>query len=114
MWAAPQISKTGCQVTEASHAPEKTENLLSDSVWNEAIRRIGWENLRVKILEYVPEGVSLKERECWWIRDDAIGRPEIRLQFKSGRWGTDQAHGRGKGEDERKKDGSYELRPPNQ
>ena len=46
----------------------KDGKFLSDSVWNEAIRRIGWENLRVKILEYVPEGVSLKERECWWIK----------------------------------------------
>ena len=46
----------------------KDGKFLSDSVWNEAIRRIGWENLRVKILEYVPEGVSLKERECFWIR----------------------------------------------
>tara|TARA_B110000858_G_scaffold195011_1_gene250533 strand:+ start:3646 stop:4524 length:879 start_codon:yes stop_codon:yes gene_type:complete len=46
----------------------KDGKFLFDSVWHEAIRRIGWENLRVKILEYVPEDVSLKERECWWIK----------------------------------------------
>ena len=39
----------------------------SKSIWNEAIRRIGWDNLRVKILEYVPEGVCMKTRERWWI-----------------------------------------------
>ena len=40
----------------------------SKSIWNEAIRRIGWDNLRVKILEYVPEAVCLKTRERWWIK----------------------------------------------
>ena len=40
----------------------------SKSIWNEAIRRIGWDNLRVKILEYVSEGVCLKTRERWWIK----------------------------------------------
>ena len=39
----------------------------SKSIWNSAIRRIGWDNLRVKILEYVPEGVCMKTRERWWI-----------------------------------------------
>jgi len=45
----------------------KDGDFKSKSIWNKAIRRIGWDNLRVKILEYVPEGVCLKTRERWWI-----------------------------------------------
>ena len=50
----------------ASRATEDGD-FKSKSIWNKAIRRIGWDNLRVKILEYVPEGVCLKTRERWWI-----------------------------------------------
>ena len=46
----------------------KDGDFKSKSIWNKAIRRIGWDNLRVKILEYVPEGVCMKTRERWWIK----------------------------------------------
>ena len=46
---------------------KKDGDWKSKSVWNEAIRRIGWHNLTVMILEFVPEGVSLIKRERYWI-----------------------------------------------
>ena len=49
-----------------AHA-KKDGEWKSKSIWNEAIRRIGWDNLTVMILEFVPEEVSLDERERFWI-----------------------------------------------
>ena len=46
---------------------KKDGDWKSKSVWNTAIRRIGWHNLTVMILEFVPEEVSLEERERYWI-----------------------------------------------
>ena len=46
---------------------KKDGDWISKSVWNVAIRRIGWHNLTLMILEFVPEEVSLEERERYWI-----------------------------------------------
>ena len=56
----------------------------SKSIWNKAIRRIGWDNLRVKILEYVPEGVCMKTRERWWIKMMRSDNPAYGYNMNSG------------------------------
>ena len=38
-----------------------------NSIWKQAIRRIGWDNLRVVILEFVGEDESLEDKERYWI-----------------------------------------------
>ena len=62
----------------------------SNSIWNEAIRRIGWDNLRVKILEYVPEEVCLKTRERWWIKMMRSDNPAYGYNSNSGGGGVMQ------------------------
>ena len=80
----------------------------SKSIWHEAIRRVGWDNLRVKILEYVPEGVCLKTRERWWIKMMRSDNPAYGYNSNSGGGGPTRAHGRSKGKNERETDGTYE------
>jgi hypothetical protein len=46
---------------------KKDGDWVCNSIWKQAIRRIGWENLRVVILEFVGEDESLEERERYWI-----------------------------------------------
>ena len=46
---------------------KKDGDWVCNSIWKQAIRRIGWHNLTVMILEFVPEEVSLDERERYWI-----------------------------------------------
>ena len=88
---------------------KKDGDWKSKSIWNMAIRRIGWHNLTVMILEFVPEEVSLEERERYWIAKLKTQEPK-RLQFEQ-RWrGTNQAHGRSKGENERESMGMGQTR----
>lgn len=47
-----------------------------NSRWKQAIRRIGWDNLVVEILECVRKGGDLDERECHWIAQYNAGDPE--------------------------------------
>ena len=68
--------------------------------WKRAIRRIGWENLVVEILECVPEDVSLTERERYWIAQYNADDPEYGYNSNKGGWGSYQAHRRVKGENE--------------
>ena len=67
----------------ASRATEDGD-FKSKSIWNSAIRRIGWDNLRVKILEYVPEGVCMKTRERWWIKMMRSDNPAYGYNMNSG------------------------------
>jgi len=46
---------------------KKDGDWVCNSIWKKAIRRIGWENLRVVILEFVGKEVSLEKRERYWI-----------------------------------------------
>ena len=55
-----------------------------NSIWKQAIRRIGWENLRVVILEFVPEEVSLDKRERYWIARLKTNNPEYGYNMNKG------------------------------
>ena len=46
---------------------KKDGDWVKKTKWKEAIRDFGWDNLRVEILERVPEEVSLEDRERYWI-----------------------------------------------
>ena len=52
--------------------------------WKEAIRYHGWENLRVIILEYVPDGVSMREREQYWIDRMQADNPDFGYNSNGG------------------------------
>lgn len=52
--------------------------------WKKAVRRIGWDNLVVEILECVPEDVSLVERERYWIAQYNANDPEYGYNMNRG------------------------------
>ena len=46
---------------------KKDGDWVKKTKWKQAIRQFGWDNLRLEILERVPEEVSLDKRERYWI-----------------------------------------------
>jgi len=70
------------------HRPEayskKDGDWRNKTRWKKAIRRIGWDNLVVEILECVPEGVSLVDRERYWIAQYNANDPEYGYNMNRG------------------------------
>ena len=56
---------------------KKDGDWVCNSIWKKAIRRIGWDNLRVVILEFVGEEESLDDKERYWIA-------KLNTQYPSG------------------------------
>jgi len=63
---------------------KKDGDWKSKSVWNVAIRRIGWDNLTVMILEIVGKNESLEERERYWIARLKTNNPEYGYNMNKG------------------------------
>ena len=63
---------------------KKDRNWRNNTRWKKAIRRIGWDNVVVEILECVPEGVSLIERERYWIAQYNANDPEYGYNMNRG------------------------------
>ena len=55
-----------------------------NSIWKQAIRRIGWDNLVVEILECVRKGGDLDERERYWIDQYNADDPEYSYNSNAG------------------------------
>lgn len=59
-----------------------------NSRWKKAIRKFGWDKLVVEILERVPDDVSLKERERYWIAHYNANDPEYGYNSNKGGGGV--------------------------
>jgi len=55
-----------------------------NSEWKKAIRRIGWHNLTVMILEFVGKDESLEERERYWIARLKTDNPKYGYNMNKG------------------------------